>query len=91
MERYRKIFFKITDSSTIEQIIANALISPPGELIVSYKAALNLLIGFILAKNEFGLAATLSVSAFLKMSSKKGLNKARETTAKSDDKILKLK
>ncbi len=33
---------------------------------VSYKAALNLLIGFILAKNEFGLAATLSVSAFFK-------------------------
>ena len=73
------------------QITPNAFISPPGEFIISYKAALNLLIGFMLAKKESGLEATLSVSCFLKISNKNGLNNASETTENSDDKILKLK
>jgi phosphate/sulfate permease len=91
MDRYRKMFFKITDASTTKQIIASAFISPLGEFIISYNSALNLLIGFILAKKELGLDATLSVSSFLKRSSKKGLTKASEITENSDDKILKLK
>ncbi len=91
MERYRKMFFNITEASTTRQIIARAFISPLGEFIISYNAALNLLIGFILAKKESGLAATFNVSVFLKMSSKNGLSKAREITEKRDDKILKLK
>lgn len=91
MERYRKRFFKITDSSTTIQIIPSAFISPLGELIISYSAALNLLIGFILAKKEPGLAAMLRVSVFLKMSNKNGLNKASEITENSEDKMLKLK
>ncbi len=91
MERYRKRFFKMTDSSTTKQIIPKAFISPLGEFIISYSAALNLLIGLIRAKNEPGLAAMLSVSVFLKISNKKGLSKAREITENRDDKILKLK
>lgn len=72
-------------------MIARAFISPLGEFIISYNAALNLLIGFILAKNEFESDAIFNVSVFLKMSSKKGLSKAREITENKDDKILKLK
>ena len=72
-------------------MIASAFISPFGLEIISYKPALNLFIGFILAKNESGFAAMFSVSTFLKMSNKNGLNKAKEITEKSDDKILKLK
>ena len=91
MDRYRNRFFKITDASTTMQIIPRALISPLGAFIISYNAALNLLIGFILAKNEFESDAIFNVSVFLKMSSKNGLSKAREITENSDDKILKLK
>lgn len=58
---------------------------------MSYNAALNLFMGFILAKKESGLDAMFSVSVFLKMSSRNGLSKASETTEKSEDKILKLK
>ncbi len=65
--------------------------SPLGEFIILYNSALNLLIGFMAAKKESGLDATLRVSTFLKISSKNGLSKAREITENSDDKILKLK
>ena len=73
------------------QIIHNAFMSPPGELIISYNKALNLFTGFILARKPFALPTALSVSSFLKMSSRKGLNKASEITENTDDKILKLK
>ncbi len=58
---------------------------------MSYNAALNLFIGFILEKKEPGLEAIFSVSVFLNISSKKGLSNAREITENSDDKILKVK
>ena len=91
MDKYRKTFFKITESSTTRQIIPSAFISPLWELIISYNAALNLLTGFILAKKVFALPTALSVSSFLKISNKNGLSKAREITENTDDKILKLK
>ena len=91
MDRYRKIFFKITDANTTKQIIPNAFISPLGEFIISYNTALNLFTGFILAKKEPGLAEIESVSVFLKIRSKNGLSNASEITENSDDKILKLK
>ena len=69
----------------------SAFISPLGECIISYNTALNLLIGFILAKKESGLPDTFKVSAFLNISSRNGLNRPREMTEKTDDKILKLK
>ena len=65
--------------------------SPPGEFMISYKRALNLLTGFILARKVLALPTALSVSSFLKMSNRNGLNKAREITENTDDKILKLK
>ena len=91
MERYRKTFFKITDINTTRQITPSAFISPFGEFIISYNTALNLLTGFIFAKKEPGLAEIESVSVFLKIRSKNGLNKASEITENSDDKILKPK
>ena len=91
MERYRKTFFKIIENSTTKQIIPKALISPLGELIISYKAALNLFIGFILARKPPALLTDASVSSFLKMSNKNGLTRASEITANKEDKILKLK
>ena len=91
MDKYRKRFFNKIDTRITRQITPSAFISPPGALIISYSSALNLLMGFNFAKNELGLEAMISVSSFLKMSSKNGLSKAREITENSDDKILKLK
>ena len=91
MERYRKIFFKITERRTTAQMIARAFISPLGELMTSYKAALNLFTGFILARNDPGLEATLRVSSFLNISNRNGLKRARDMTENNEDKILKLK
>lgn len=76
------------DINTTTQIMARALISPFGELIISYKDALNLFIGFMRAKNDPGSAATLRVSTFLKINNKKGLRSASEITENRDDKIL---
>ena len=73
------------------QIRPSALISPLGELIISYSSALNLLTGLTFAKKESGLDETFSVSSFLKINNKKGLSSASEITENSEDKILKLK
>jgi hypothetical protein len=58
---------------------------------ISYSSALNLFIGFILARKEPGSDATFKVSVSLKISSRKGLSRANDITDKSDDNILKLK
>ena len=74
-----------------KHIIPKAFISPLGVLIISYKLALNLLMGFSLAKKEPGSEATIKVSCFLKINNKKGLNKASDTTENKEERILKLK
>jgi hypothetical protein len=91
MDRNRNIFLRMIADKTIRQIIASAFISPFGVFIISYSHTFKKLTGFSFAKNPEPFVTTESVSFFLKISNRNGLNNPNEITENKLERTLKLK
>lgn len=82
---------RITAHRTKMQIMASALISPPGVFIRSDNHIFKKLTGFSFAKKPGPLLTAESASFFLKISKRKGLKSPREITENKLERTLKLK